>query len=335
MLTVPFIDRERELKLLEKLTSFKPDVLYVVYGPLNSGKSETLRHFAKKKIAEGKKVYYVNFRLKSVISYEDVVEALMEELKSEELIQLAREVVGGSEDISYLKWSRMVGMSGAFNYWIRDLKKADGIPLVIMDSVEKLKGINGKNGLVFYELLNFAIGISKEEHLAHSFVISNNSVLLEAIHTNPEFNGYVDYIKIDDLGEEEAKKFLEENGFSEEEAEKVWSVFGGKPLLLIQALKHQDELDDYLVRMRTVREDQVAQMLITLRHKDEEMFKKVIEVLREFEDKEVVRYKRVTEAIRELAEMNLLFIDPLSNTMKMQGKLELLAVRRFLRECLN
>jgi len=82
-------------------------VLYVIYGAQNSGKIE-LRSTRRNRL----KAHYMNFKLSSVITYEDVVEALMEELKLKEVITELNE-----RELTLTKWAR-VGLTGAFNYWI-------------------------------------------------------------------------------------------------------------------------------------------------------------------------------------------------------------------------
>ena len=140
---------------------------------------------------------------------------------------------------------------------------------MVFDSIEKLKNINDKNGWAFNELLNFAIGISKEEHLAHAFIISNNSMLVEKIHINAAINPYVEYIRIDDLSKESALKLLEEYGITGKRAELVWEVFGGKPFLLVQAIKHRDNVGEYVKKTRVVREDQVFQTLNNVKAREQ------------------------------------------------------------------
>jgi len=328
----PFINREKEMRMLERLTDATPDILYVVYGPVNSGKSELLRRFLKKKIIEGRKTYYVNFRLKSVISYEDVVEALMEEIKSEELMELAKTSVGVQGDYEYSKWSRMVGMSTAFNYWIRDLKKHEGerAPIVVLDGIEKLKNINGRNGLMMYEIMNFGIGISKEEHLAHVFVVSNNSVMVDKIHTNAELNTYVEYIKVEDLEEETARKFLSSQGLEKEQIDKVIDRLGTKPLHIIRAAMHKDNLDEYIESIVNVRSDQIFQMLNALRLENPELHRAVVEILHEVDERKEMRYLELNRALKWLIDTNILFLDPLNRKVKYQGRLEEIGVREYL-----
>ncbi|UXD22863.1 hypothetical protein IPA_09045 [Ignicoccus pacificus DSM 13166] len=325
---VPFIDRKKELELLERITEYRPDALYVVYGPLNSGKSELMREFLKRKMRKGEKTYYLNFKLKSVLTYEDVVEALMEELKSKEIMEMVSNIMREGE-LVLTKWARLVGMSGAFNFWVKELRKHSNgnIPTVVFDSIEKIKHINGKNGTVFYELLNFAIGISKEEHIAHAFVVSSNSVLIDAIHTNPDLNAYVEYIKVDDLAREDVVEFLRHYGFNDEEIEKIWETFGGKPLLLIQCIKYKDELESYLKKAKTLRQDQVFQTLNLLRLRDETFFKEVMELLEGFSVRDYIIYSQIDDVVKWLAENNLIFVDPLDRKLRPHGRLDLLAIR--------
>ena len=329
----PFINREKEMRVLERLANAPPDVLYVVYGPVNSGKSELIRHFIKKKMIEGRKTYCVNFRLKSVMSYEDVVEALMEEVKSEELLKTVKELTGTEGEHKYAEWSRMVGMSGVFNYWIRDLRKHSNgkAPIAVFDSIEKLKSINGNNGLVFYEIMNFGIGISKEEHLAHVFVVSNNSMLIEKIHVNPELNPYVEYIRVDDLEEETVRKFLKSQGFEDEQVDKIIGTLGTKPSYVVRATLHKDDLDEYLENVSNVRTDQVFQMLNALRLGNPDLHEEVMEILQRIVKIDEMGYSALDDPLRWLVDTNILFLDPISRKVKFQGKLEKVAAEEYLK----
>ena len=62
MLDIPeFVDREKEIKELKAVLSGRPNFVYFVYGPINSGKTALLKKVAEE-LSEDYCIFYINFR---------------------------------------------------------------------------------------------------------------------------------------------------------------------------------------------------------------------------------------------------------------------------------
>ena len=56
-----FVDREREKRELKAVLSGRPNLVYFVYGPINSGKTALLMKVAEE-LSEDYRIFYINFR---------------------------------------------------------------------------------------------------------------------------------------------------------------------------------------------------------------------------------------------------------------------------------
>jgi AAA+ ATPase superfamily predicted ATPase len=70
-----FVNREKEKKELKAILSGRPNFVYFVYGPINSGKT-TLLVKVFEELQENYVVFYINFRGLETRRYEDFVRAM-------------------------------------------------------------------------------------------------------------------------------------------------------------------------------------------------------------------------------------------------------------------
>ena len=70
-----FIDREADIKRMKAVLSGRPNLLYFVYGPINSGKTALLMKVLEE-LPEEYRVFYINFRGIETRRYEDFIRAM-------------------------------------------------------------------------------------------------------------------------------------------------------------------------------------------------------------------------------------------------------------------
>ncbi|MFN3527617.1 MAG: ATP-binding protein, partial [Candidatus Altarchaeaceae archaeon] len=167
------------------------------------------------------------------------------------------------------------------------------------------------------------------------FSISSDSLFIEKVYNEAMLYGRANYILVDDFDEETARKFLERYKFSEEEINKAFYYFGGKPIYLTMAIiekrygKNILELANEILERR---KGQIREIVFSLEDKNKEQFEKIIKIFDEFKNEEFAKYKYVTEEIRLLADYNIIFVDPSRQIIKPQSRIDLLAMREILKE---
>ena len=74
---IEFHNREREIEEIMRILSYRPDSIYFVYGPINSGKTELFQHLLDQ-LPKEFVTFYVNLRERMIKDYRDFIEALFE-----------------------------------------------------------------------------------------------------------------------------------------------------------------------------------------------------------------------------------------------------------------
>ncbi|AMM54848.1 ATP-binding protein [Pyrococcus kukulkanii] len=324
-----FFDRERELKELMNLITYEPNMIIFVYGPINSGKTTLMEEFIGR-LSDKYVTFSINLRGRFIPTYEEFINVMFS-IKKESMAEIISEIIKSGlayrgipvpESIlrKLLKYEEdpFVFLEGYFN----SLKEKGKIPILILDELQVIGDLK-IDGPFIYSLFNFFIRLTKELHLAHVFVITSDSLFLEKIYGEAMLYGRADYFLVDDLDKNTTLKFLKELGLEDEEAEFVWSYFGGKPVYLIEAVKHRDRLKEWCEKQLRIR-TQMINSIIDMPG--------IADILREFLNKETIPFDgKISEPVRELVRKNVLFVDLPNGVIKPQGRLELLAIRNALK----
>ncbi|ASJ15772.1 hypothetical protein A3L04_01130 [Thermococcus chitonophagus] len=207
----------------------------------------------------------------------------------------------------------------AFKYIVtltKELKDSGRTPIIVLDELQKIKDIK-INGYLLYELFNLFISLTKENHSAHVFAITSDSLFIEKVFRETKLYGRARYFLVDDFDYKTTEGFLRKHGFSSEEIELTRKYFGGKPVFLIEAINNRENLKEFCESQLSLRKRQIKEII------KERDFK----ILREFKDKEEIIIEELDEEIENLVENNVLFFDPVRGVLKPQSRLDLLAIR--------
>jgi len=330
-----FFDRKRELEKLLKFVSAEPNLITFIYGPINSGKTALMMELVNR-LPEDYVAFYINLRRTPVTSYEDFVDVFFSvEFRSK--VKTLREAVSlvlsaGKEAFGFPVPAELLEEilrdkkpKNAFAYiatLMEEVRKAGKKPILILDELQVIGDLK-VNGSLIYELFNFLIHLTKETHLSHVFVVTSDSLFIERIYSEAMLQGRAEYFLVDDFDRKTAMEFLKALGFTDEETELVWSYFGGKPVYLVEATKHRDELKEWCERNLRLRVQSINALVYGK--------KSLIKLLKKFENEDEIPFDgRVSNALAELVKANVLFVDPLNGVVRPQGKLELLAIRKAL-----
>ena len=359
MIEIPdFVDREREKRELKAVLSGRPNLVYFVYGPINSGKTALLMRVAEE-LSEDYRIFYINFRgfeggySKFTRAFFELGDkSLWERLRGsmpivaaaiEYVERVAKKINTAIELPSEV--IRMLQVGGEdpekidlFHYLERLMKRLVDVekkPVIILDEMQVLKDeINAVGQPLLGRLFNFGVRMTKETHLCHILCATSDCLFIEDVYNNARLQGRAKYLLVDDLCREEAFRVYDRFGFREKDV--IWEYIGGKigdMVLLYEERKQGYSEREGIERMLEVQVSQIRWMLKLLEEGEREgpSVREIIEVLEEFkENREVEDVKISSNVLRFLVEENLLFYNPVRGVVRYQSELIRRAVGKLL-----
>ncbi len=357
---MPFFNREKDIKRVKAILSGEPNLVYFVYGPINSGKTALLTKVFEE-LPEDYRVFYINFRWRYVAYINDLLQVLFDIKRGEhqeDIQEIVREFFKeGAKAVKRFKgipipekiFDVIFGekkVENIFKYLeeiFECIKENGDVPVFVLDEMQSIKEvINTAGKPVIHELFNFLVGMTKERHLCHCLCATSDCLFIEDVYSNARLEGRAEYILLDDLGREEALRVYEEFGFKEKEL--VWEYIGGKLGDMIrlfekkkEGLSEREALEDLAgdsrARLKNFLEG-IEYGRVIFNFKEEEVkveVKEVIEALRVFKEEEVVEKERINPVYRNfLVSENVLFYNPVKEVVRPQSRLMWRAIREVL-----
>ncbi len=346
---MPFYNREKEIEELKAVLSGEPNLIYFVYGPINSGKTALLMKVFEE-LPENYVVFYVNFRWRYVEDVKDLIRVLFRVKKENGKLSsfLEKVLKGGAklferlggipipEEIFELLFRKSEGVEDVFAF-LKDyfsLIADKGYKAVfVLDEMQTIKEvINASGKPVIHELFNFLVGLTKETHLCHCLCATSDCLFIESVYSNARLEGRTEYIFVDDLDKENAFKVYEKFGF--EDKELVWDYIEGKLGDMIKlfekkkrGLKEKEALKEMLKdttgKLRMIEGD------IFEKYKEAE---ELWEYLKEFGNvwERIVNIRKEKKYLFFWIERNILFYNPVEGTVRPQSKLIQRAIREMM-----
>jgi len=356
---MPFYNREKNIEEMKAVLSGEPNLVYFVYGPINSGKTALLIKVFEE-LPENYRVFYINFRWRYVEDVRDLIQVLFRvKGKKEELSTFLEKILKGGvklfeklggipipEEIFDLLFRRTEKVEDVFAFlkdYFSTVVEKGYRPVFVFDEMQTIKGvINIEGKSVIHELFNFLVGLTKETHLCHCLCATSDCLFIEDVYSNARLEGRAEYILVDDLSKEEAFKVYEEFGF--EEKDLVWEYIGGKlgdMVKLFEKKKRRLREEDALEEML---KDVVARISAFLEKVEygKKFFEyegenvpieknKIMEIFHIFCEKDIVKKEAVLPTYRNyLVSENILFYNPLEGTVRPQSRLLTKAIREVL-----
>ncbi|ADC69382.1 ATPase [Methanocaldococcus sp. FS406-22] len=347
-----FFDREKEIHKILSIIEGEPNLIYFIYGSINSGKTALINEIINNRLNRDKYVvFYINLRGIFISKYDDFIEVLFEEYEDDKKpIEIIKSLIkdvpslcgiptpkNTLEEILKKKTTKNV-----FKYITKvlmDIKKEEKQPILIIDELQKIGDLK-INGFLIYELFNYFVDLTKELHLCHVFCLSSDSLFIEKVYNEAMLENRASYILVDDFDKEHALKFMDflaeeilNRRLSDDEKELIYSYVGGKPILIetvINSLRYEslDEILDFMLKDAT---QKLKYFLEDVKEEDEELYKKVVDALKIFKENYEVEDITINKKIRELLiKRNILFLNPIEGTLKPQSFLVWNAIKRLL-----
>ena len=224
MIEIPeFVDREKEKREVKAVLSGRPNLVYFVYGPINSGKTALIIKVFEE-LPEKYVAFYINFRWRQVNSIEDLIEVLFEVRYGEEK-RAVKEFIKGvlkealktggkalerfkgipiSEGLFDVLFGKAKKVENVFRYLERvfeGIREEGYQPVLVLDEMQTVKDvINATGKSVLAGLFNFLIGMTKEKHLCHCLCATSDCLFIEDVYRNARLEGRAKYLLVDDLG---------------------------------------------------------------------------------------------------------------------------------------
>ncbi len=343
-----FYNRETEIKKMKAVLSDEPNLIYFIYGPINSGKTALLTKVFEE-LPENYAVFYFNFRGIYIATIEDLLQVLFE-IKVEEHKTEIKEILKEFFKESAKKIKKIKGipipesifdrifsekkLENVFRYLesiFEEIKENGKVPVFVFDELQTIKElINARGRSLIHELFNFMVRLTKETHLCHCLCATSDCLFIEEIYSNARLEGRSKYILVDDLDKESAFKVYENFGFKEKEL--IWNYIGGKLGDMIKLFEEkkigvpEEEALEIMLKDTKNKLDWIR--LTKLRKKEGgrevwkflEVFKKSDEVLKE----------EIEEDFENLffwIEENVLFYNSVEGTIRPQSRLIARAIR--------
>ena len=347
-----FFNREGDIRRMKSVLSGEPNLVYFVYGPINSGKTSLLMRVFEELTSEYK-VFYINFRARHISEFTDLLKVLFEV----EYGKRRRRIVGVVKEFLKLG-ARVVEMfkgvpipERIFDYLFVDSRKIEDVfryledifgeivrkgykPIFVLDEMQVIKDVvNGAGRPVLSELFNFGVRMTKETHLCHILCATSDCLFIEDVYNNARLQGRAKYLLVDDLCREEAFRVYDEFGFREKEV--VWEYIGGKIGDMVRLYEKRKQGYSEMKGIERMLEDTMGKIRDFLEaveegEKGEIDIKEVEGALRRVLDGEVLS-REVRRRVRHfLVEENLLFYNPVRGVVRYQSELIRRAVGKLL-----
>lgn len=354
-----FYDRETEEKQLGIILEDEPNLVYFVYGPINSGKTSLLVRVLDS-LPQDMVPFYINLRGRDVSSTGDFLNCLFK-IDKKSLIDSVKEYVRHLTGEGTDAFAKLTGIpiprrifdpifkekdkgDDAFAYleeFFRGLVESAQRPVFVLDELQMIKKVaNAAGGPLLDKLFNFMVRMTKETHLCHCMAVTSDSLFVEEISGNARLEGRSRCFLVDDLEKNRAFTVYDEFGFKDKEL--IWNYIGGKIGDMVR-LKVELRLGfsekDGLKRMQketTSRLDDILEEakegFLEVEHKGRNIVlatDKMKEALALFvPESSIVAKGRILSVYREfLIEQNLLFLDPVGGVIYPQGHLVRLAIK--------
>jgi len=338
---MPFYNREEDIRRMKAVLSGEPNLVYFVYGPINSGKTALLMKVFEE-LPEEYRVFYINFRARDVENVEDLIKVLFRVREKEEKVsEFWKELIKGSSKI-FEKFGGIPIPESVFDLLFRRTDKVEDVfafledyfraivaegrrPVFVLDEMQTIREvINATGRPVLGRLFNFMVRLTKETHLCHCLCATSDCLFIEDVYSNARLEGRSKYLLVDDLDKEEAFRVYE--GFGFEDKELVWDYIGGKVGDMVGLFEEKKQGYGEREALSGMLRDEIGRLewikwkVLRKRRDGEENW----DFLRRFKEKGKLTKEEIEEGFDRLLfwiEQNILFYNPVEGTVRPQSRL--------------
>ncbi|WP_064496782.1 ATP-binding protein [Methanocaldococcus jannaschii] len=205
-----FFNREKEIHKILSIIEGEPNLIYFIYGSINSGKTALINEIINNRLDKNKYiVFYFDLREIFISKYDDFIEVLFEEYEGDKSpIEVIKAIINDLPSLYGIPIPKNTlneifkkkTTKNVFRYItnvLMDIKREGKQPIIIIDELQKI-GDMKINGFLIYELFNYFVSLTKHKHLCHVFCLSSDSLFIERVYNEAMLEDRVDYILVDD-----------------------------------------------------------------------------------------------------------------------------------------
>ena len=101
---------------------------------------------------------------------------------------------------------------------------------------------------------------------------------------------------------------------------------------MVEAVNNRHRLKELCEKMLEDRISSILYRIKALRKENEDIFQKVINLLKQFKESEITECDKINEEVAWAVKNNVLFFDSRKRLLKPQSRLDLLAIRKILQK---
>eukprot|EP00741_Cyanophora_paradoxa_P011328 tig00020554_g10941.t1 len=245
-----FFGRDEEMRTLQALFEQTPDRIMILTGPSDAGKSTLLNHVLSKRPGAVK----IDLRERPVSSVNDFVRFFNEQMAVKFLLFRSWVVdflpISGGENLVVKEALNLQDFAISLQCVTAALERiaADnrrrGIsrpPVICIDEFNTLFGVvrsspDGRD--LVQSLLNWAVHVTKERHLAHVVIASSDAFIIEALDQFSGIHGRYRFFRLGDLPRARALEYVRMRipTTSASDAEMIVDAVGGRFMHLNNAI---------------------------------------------------------------------------------------------------
>ena len=149
--TMKFFDREKEINKILSIIEGEPNLIYFIYGPINSGKTALINEIINNRLDKDKYiVFYFDLREIFISKYDDFIEVLFEEYEDDKSpIEVIKAIINDLPSLYGIPIPKNTlneifkkkTTKNVFRYItnvLMDIKKEGKQPIIIIDELQKI-----------------------------------------------------------------------------------------------------------------------------------------------------------------------------------------------------
>ncbi len=323
-----FVKRKEHINLWKKLFFKWPNQITFLYGPKSCGKTTLLEYvrdslLKREKIREKITFFWYELREQSFTSYKGVLNILFpiksgkekhENIKLFTITKQEKEKLLSQEILPFEIMNRQIE---------QEIEKNRKVVIVI-DELQSLKGIYiDDEKMLFQELINYFVRITKVEHKAQVILVTSNAYFIEEIFTDTKLEGAAEFVFLDYLDDAEVYAWLLKRKFEEKEIEYILDKVGGYNWLLMQIIMRKKKNEDWQQLIKNAITQSKGKVITAVNHIEDTKFKqKVIVALKQLinnKGEQNLAFGSFDRKVLDfLIENEIVFYDPVNAKLKIQ-----------------
>lgn len=232
---LPFINREKEQKILMEYFQNIPKNILFLYGPKSTGKTTLIKKVINTLDAEKYAVSFFNMRETLVHNYTDFTELFFPRKFKNTVKNLVSGIHLNLGFASLNVEDEALYSEDIFSLLMDKITKAneEGIkPVIILDEFQYLQKIklykDNDDIYLIEELFKFFIALTKQNNLAHVVCLTSDSYYMEELYNDTKLSNTSDFQLIDHLSKEDIYGWLEKKEECPKEmVDDIWGNLGG------------------------------------------------------------------------------------------------------------